>query len=498
MCYESERYTYAELNTRANRLARYLQKFGVGPEILVGICVERSLDTVVGILGILKAGGAYVPLDPAYPKERLGFMIQDSQVKVLVTHQHLVDDLPESSATVIYLDVDHIAIAQESGESVSSGVQSSGLAYVIYTSGSTGNPKGVLITHHNVVRLLQATDKWFEFNETDVWTMFHSYSFDFSVWEMWGAFAYGGRLVIVPFVTSRSPRDFYNMLSDQGVTVLNQTPSAFKQLIYAEGSGQAKDLALRYVIFGGEALEFQSLRPWVERHGIDSPQLINMYGITETTVHVTFRRLSIDDIRSPNGSLIGSRIPDLGIYILDKRLRPTPIDVAGEMYISGAGLARGYLNRPTLTDERFIANPFSADIGSRLYKTGDLARYVSSGEIEYLGRIDNQVKVRGFRIELGEIEFALSQIDAVRECVVIAADDDAGGKRLVAYIVPAGDHTIDAAEMRHTLKRSLPDYMIPSAFVPIASVPLTSNGKTDVKALPPAESLAVETRDHFV
>ncbi len=481
--FENQQLTYQELNTRANQLAHYLQSLGVGPDVLVGICVERSLEMVIGLLGILKAGGAYVPLDPGYPQERLAYMLEDSQVAVLLTQQQLVDSLPQHSTPLVLLDADSEHIAQQSQENPVSGTKADRLAYVIYTSGSTGKPKGVLVSHHNVVRLFKATEAWYNFNETDVWTLFHSYAFDFSVWEIWGALIYGSRLVIVSYYVSRSPEDFYNLLISQRVTVLNQTPSAFRQLIRVdEFSGTAKELNLRLVIFGGEALELQSLKPWFERHGDEFPQLVNMYGITETTVHVTYRPLTIADLKS-NGSVIGSAIPDLKLYILDQHQQPVPIAVPGEMYVGGAGVTQGYLNRPELTSERFIPNPFSNSPGERLYKTGDLARYLPNGDIEYLGRIDYQVKIRGFRIEIGEIETVLCQHPSVREVVVIVRES-LGDKHLVAYVVPKTEQVPNDLELRRFLLQQLPDYMVPAIFTILEEVPLTPNGKVDRRALP--------------
>ncbi|MBG0746749.1 MAG: amino acid adenylation domain-containing protein [Planktothrix agardhii KL2] len=498
--FECQQLTYNELNCRANQLAHYLQSLGVKPDELVGIGVERSLEMIVGILGILKAGGAYVPLDPEYPQERLNFMLEDSQVKVLVTQAKLVESIPQHQAQLICLDTDWEKIAQNITSNPESGVKPDNLTYIIYTSGSTGKPKGVLVNHANVVRLFAATDSWYHFNSQDVWTLFHSYAFDFSVWEMWGALLYGGRLVIVPYLVTRSPELFYELLCQEKVTILNQTPTAFRQLIQAEESLKGdispllkevrgdrssptdNDLSLRLIIFGGESLEINSLQPWFDRHGDQLPQLVNMYGITETTVHVTYRPLSMADVNS-TASVIGRPLPDLQVYLLDQYLQPVPVGVPGEMYVGGAGVAKGYLNRPELTTERFISSPF--EHSNKLYKTGDLARYWPNGELEYLGRIDNQVKIRGFRIELGEIEALLASHPQIWETVVLVWDDTAGDKRLVAYIVPQPEITIIIDEIRQFLKAKLPDYMVPNAFVILAALPLTANGKIDRRALPP-------------
>ncbi len=512
--FEEQQLTYNELNRRANQLAHYLQSLGVKPDELVGICVERSLEMIVGLLGILKAGGAYVPLDPDYPQERLSFMLEDSQVKVLVTQAKLVESIPEHQAQLICLDTEWEKIAQNIPSNPESGVKPDNLTYIIYTSGSTGKPKGVLVNHANVVRLFAATDSWYHFNSNDVWTLFHSYAFDFSVWEMWGALLYGGRLVVVPYLVTRSPEAFYQLLCQEKVTILNQTPTAFRQLIQAEESLKGSfplsrgdrssttdnDLSLRLVIFGGEALEINSLQPWFQRHGDQCPQLVNMYGITETTVHVTYRPLSMTDLDS-TASVIGRPIPDLQVYLLDQYLQLVPVGVPGEMYVGGAGVTKGYLNRPELTTERFISSPFEKDEvipptplnkggnePSKLYKTGDLARYLPKGELEYLGRIDNQVKIRGFRIELGEIEALLASHPQIWETVVIVRDDTTGDKRLVAYIVPQSEKTITINEIRQFLKAKLPSYMIPNAFVILDALPLTANGKIDRRALPPPES----------
>ena len=486
LVFEDQQLTYDELNRRANKLAHHLKDRGVGAETLVAVCVERSIEMLVGILGILKAGGAYVPLDPAYPKERLAFILEDTQARLLLTQQSLVETLPEHDANVVLLDADWPEIADTaSDENPTGAADASALAYVIYTSGSTGRPKGILVSHENVARLLEATQIHFEFDESDVWTLFHSYAFDFSVWEIWGALAHGGKLVVVPYWVSRSAETFRRLLASEGVTVLNQTPSAFRQLAVAdEAAGGSFDLKLRLIIFGGEALELQSLRSWFARHGDRTPQLVNMFGITETTVHVTYRPLTLADLELASGSVIGRPLECLQVYLLDGRGQPVPVGVPGEICVGGAGVARGYLNRAELTAERFVPHPFAATAGARLYRSGDLARFLSDGDIEYLGRIDNQVKVRGFRIELGEIESALAGHEGVRECTVIANSDANGETKLLAYFVGGGQHIPSVTELREFLQAKLPEHMIPSAFIALDAMPLTPNGKIDRRALP--------------
>jgi amino acid adenylation domain-containing protein len=491
--YEDQSLTYSELDARANRVARELIALGVQPDDRVAICVERSLEMVVGLIGILKAGGAYVPLDPAYPVERLRFMLADSAPVALLTQsglQSLVAGLG-SEAPVIDISAAQFADGSEQQVAVRP-VAPHNLAYIIYTSGSTGTPKGVMVEHRNVVRLFEATDEWFHFTDRDVWTMFHSYAFDFSVWEIWGALLYGGRLVVVPQETSRTPDEFYKLVCRNGVTMLNQTPSAFRQFIAAQRDSDETH-RLRHVIFGGEALEVATLEPWFERNGDQSPRLVNMYGITETTVHVTYRPIDRADL-ARGGSPIGCAIPDLAVYILDAHRQPAPIGVAGELYIGGAGVARGYLNRPELTAERFLDDPFAARHGARMYKSGDLGRWLPDGSIEFIGRNDAQVKIRGFRIELGEIEAKLGHCAGVREAVVIAREDVAGDKRLVAYLVAEDGIALQVADLRAALLSQLPEYMVPAAFVQLEMLPLTSNGKLDRKALPAPETTALITR----
>ena len=494
--FEDQELTYQALNEASNRLAHYLIAQGVTTETLVGICVERSLDMMIGILGILKAGGAYVPLDPSNPTERLQYMLQDSGLKHLLTHQGLVEAMTiADDIELTVLDSQSCQKALQdlpvSNPESSSKQSSESLAYIIYTSGSTGLPKGVMVEHRNVHRLFQSTDTQFQFNEKDVWTLFHSYAFDFSVWEIWGALIYGGRLVIVPWLTTRSSQDFCQLLEQQQVTILNQTPSAFQSLIEID-SQRKLNLNLRQVIFGGEALDLTSLKPWVARHGDNNPQLVNMYGITETTVHVTYRRLFQTEIESPRvASLIGQPLSDLSVYLMTPSLQLTPQGSVGELYVAGAGLSRGYLAKPELTAERFIQNPLSEDPEARLYKTGDLARFLPDGSLEFIGRSDEQVKIRGFRIELGEIEHHLSTCQMVASSVVIVREDEPGQKRLIAYVVTENQAQSDEiletnlmASWRLQLQKQLPDYMLPTAFVILEQLPLTSNGKLDRKALP--------------
>ncbi|MGB8508751.1 MAG: amino acid adenylation domain-containing protein, partial [Pyrinomonadaceae bacterium] len=447
--FEQQSLTYDRLNRLANRLARHLRMRGVGPESLVGVMCDRSLEMVVSLLAILKAGGAYVPLDPSHPRERIEMMLEDAGVRVALAQGRYSEVLRGAGVDVLELDdwagsdeETEAAVAEE--ENFESGAVTDNLAYVIYTSGSTGKPKGANITHANITRLFEATREWFNFKADDVWTLFHSYAFDFSVWELWGALIYGGRLVVVPYWVSRSAESFYELLCRERVTVLNQTPSAFRQLMHAEDVlGRSPELALRYVIFGGEALELQSLRPWFEKHGDAKPRLVNMYGITETTVHVTYRPLALADLDEAAGSLIGVPIPDLQVYILDQHLQPVPLGVPGEMYVGGDGLARGYLHRPELTATRFVPDLFGQLPGARLYRTGDRARLLACGDIEFLGRVDQQVKIRGFRIELGEIESGINSCPGVRESIVIAREDKPDEKRLVAYVVPDTQQTGD-------------------------------------------------------
>lgn len=490
--YEGNLLSYKELNEKANRLAEYLKDtYGIEPDDFIGLVLERSETLIVSILAVLKAGAAYVPMDPKAPEDRLTFMVQDSVPKVILTNQtskeRLEQELPESTILVI----DDLILTSEleskyTGENVKTNVEPENLAYLIYTSGTTGMPKGVMVEHRNALNLFGATDKLYHFNSNDVWTLFHSYTFDFSVWELWGAFFYGGKLLIPTYEQTRDMNMFYDLCSTKKVTVLNQTPNAFYQFTDVAIGREDRLTNLRYVVFGGEALNLEQLQPWYNIYADNAPYLINMYGITETTVHVTYKKLHRNEL--DKGSLIGKPLPNYSIYLLDKEMQPLPIGAVGEMYVGGEGVARGYLNREELTAERFLPNPFQTEeekkrgINSRLYKSGDIARFLPTGELEYIGRNDFQVKIRGFRIELGEIESRLSSHEAVRQSIVLVKEHVSGAKYLAGYYV--ADNAIDSDSLVEFMKAYVPDYMVPSVFVHLTHFPLTVNGKLDRKALP--------------
>ncbi|MDY7094051.1 MAG: amino acid adenylation domain-containing protein, partial [Acidobacteriota bacterium] len=511
--------TYGELNARANRLAHRLRQLGVGPEVPVALLLERGVEMVTAILAVLKAGGAYVPLDPVYPPARLAFVVRDSGAALVLTQRSLAGLLSaETDAPAVPRLVWEELLPEVGRDPLpdtdpppAASVDS--LAYIIYTSGSTGQPKGVLIPHSHPVDLLAGTEKWFRFGAEDVWSLFHSFAFDVSVWELWGAFLYGARLVVAPYEVTRSPRDFHRLLRQERVTILSQTPSAFLALLRAEqeisAAGPELDpgWALRAVAFAGEALEVRALAPWVEAYGDAAPELINLYGITETTVHGTYRRLLREDVEAAAAGRdpgVGVMIPDQSLRILEPRLAAppdpvaglAPIGIPGELCVGGGRIARGYLGRPRLTAQRFVPDPFSEVPGARLYRSGDLARYREDGSLQYLGRIDHQIKLRGFRIEAGEVEAALLEHPAVSAAVVMVrtdSDSTAGqatrssdeSARLVAYlVVPESAPPSVAAEARELARRKLPEYMVPAAYVRLAELPLTANSKVDRRRLP--------------
>jgi amino acid adenylation domain-containing protein/non-ribosomal peptide synthase protein (TIGR01720 family) len=489
--FDNEQLTYRELNQRANQLARYLQQLGIQPDVLVGICVERSLEMVVGLLGILKAGGAYVPLDPAYPKERLAFMLEDAQMPVLLTQQRLVEMLPPYQAKVICLDKDWDAIAVHHQSNPSSEVTTDNLVYVIYTSGSTGTPKGAMNTHQGLCNRLLWMQDAYQLTATDRVLQKTPFSFDVSVWEFFWPLLCGARLVVAQPGGHQDSAYLVKVIASQQITTIHFVPSMLQ--IFLEEPGLGVCNCLKRVICSGEALPFSLQERFFAC--LDA-QLHNLYGPTEAAIDVTFwdcRRQSDFPIVP-----IGRPIANTQIYLLDQHLQPFPIGVPGELYIGGDGLARGYLNRPDLTSERFIPNPFSDKPGARLYRSGDLARYLSNGEIEYLGRIDHQVKVRGFRIELGEIEAVLSQHPAVRETVVVVREDEPGSKRLVAYAVLHPEQTLTITELRRFLDEKLPNYMVPTALVMLEELPLTPNGKVDRRTLPAPDTARPESESTFV
>ncbi len=471
--FEGRSLTYAELNAAANRLAHRLRKLGVHRESLVPLYIERGLEMIIGIYGILKAGGAYVPINTMYPVDRVEYILQDSQAQLLLLGNTALP-LPSPCQTLQLCTAD---LTEESAENCTHVNCPEDIAYVIYTSGTTGNPKGVMVEHRNVVRLMVNSRFQFDFDESDVWMMFHSYGFDFSVWEMYGATLLGGRLVVVPEETARDSAALRELIKVEGVTVLNQVPSSFYNLQRCcDGSER---FAVRYLIFGGEALYPSKLQSWHSWY--PDCKIINMYGITETTVHVTYREIGETEIRA-GISDIGNAIPTLKVYIMNGDTL-CGIGVPGELCVAGAGLARGYLHAPELTALKFVNHPFGE---GRLYRSGDLARWLPNGNLEYLGRIDEQVKIRGFRIELGEIDSVLRSCPEVKDCAVIVRKDAGGDNAIYAYVV--SDVSVDTVGLRQAMGSFLPQYMIPAYMMQIDTLPLTRNGKLDRKALPQISS----------
>ena len=490
-----EAISYAECNRRANRLARHLTASGVHPGDPVGICLEPSPGQVIAILAILKSGAWYVPMDPAYPASRKQFMARDAGVAVIVTSLRLAQTFEGDNLLLVCPERDADSIAAREAGDPKTVIRPEDTAYVIYTSGTTGQPKGVVVSHRNVQRLFEATRAAFRFTEHDVWTLCHSVAFDFSVWEIWGALWHGGCLVVVPDTARRDPRLLLELLNSTHVTVLNQTPVALYALIREIERDPLPVPSLRLIMFGGEALIPARLKAWFDRHGDRRPRLVNLYGITETTVLVTSRPLCSEDATQASGSMIGMPIPEWRLHILDRALRPMPPGWAGELCVGGAGVAKGYLNRPDLTETKFVADPFSALPGDRLYRSGDLARWTPGGQdVEYLGRLDLQVKIRGYRLELGEIETVLLRHPEIQDVAVIADEEpsEPGSKRLIAYVVFRNE-PMTGSLLREFLLQGLPSYMVPAVFVTLNRLPLTPHGKLDRRTLPAPESLPQET-----
>jgi amino acid adenylation domain-containing protein len=531
--FEHEQLTYGELNRRTNQLAHYLRALGVGPEVLVAVCLERSLEMIIGLLGVLKAGGAYVPLDPAYPKERLSFMLKDAEVTVLLTQERLVAELIEdrgsksvlspstklrinsaegigdrdsrssilnSRIQVVCLDSGWETIASESGENPINATTPENLAYVIYTSGSTGQPKGVLVSHGSIADYCRSAQRYFELDASDAVLQFASLSFDVSLEEILSTLIVGAKLVGMGTAVWH-PAEFHRKISEFGLTVLT-LPTAYWQELARQWAGVPElvpNIQPRLFVVGGDTMLPNGLNLW-QRTPVNSVRLLNVYGPTETTITATAFELSprLCENRTFQRIPIGRPLANRETYILDNYGNPVPVGVPAELHIGGVGIGRGYLNRPELTAEKFVPNPFSEELGARLYKTGDLARYLPDGNIEFLGRVDQQVKIRGFRIELGEIEAALDQHPAVREAVVLALEDAPGERRLVAYVVAERELFPTTTDLRSCLKEKLPEHMVPALFVPLDALPLMPNGKVDRLALPVPDRARPELEKAFV
>lgn len=482
--------SYRQLNNKSDQLAELLRAKGVKPDTIVGILLERSLVMIVAIIGIVKAGGAYLPIEPGYPGKRITYMLDDSHTSLLLTQKELVKEIRFKGETIDLIN--EVEYQSAAGDLSPLNVPADA-AYVIYTSGTTGEPKGAVIEHRNVARLLFNENNPFNFNNKDVWTMFHSYGFDFSVWEMYGSLLYGGKLIIISKMIAMDPTRFLQVLKKEKITVLNQTPTAFYSLMDEELKKPGGELNLRYVIFGGEALKPTKLKEWKEKY--PGTQLINMYGITETTVHATYKEITDREIKS-NQSNIGKPIPTLTAYVMDKNQKLLPIGIAGELCVGGKGVCRGYLNKPELTREKFVKIQYK---GSELfYRSGDWVRMHKSGDLEYLGRIDCQVKIRGYRIELGEIENQLLNHSKVKEAVVLLRENPGSDKYICAYTVPDPTISLKSSELREYLNRRLPDYMLPAYFVILDHMPLTPNGKIDRKALPSPEKMTLGREVEYV
>jgi amino acid adenylation domain-containing protein len=488
--------SYQALNQTANRLAHYLKRIAfIKVDQVVALFLDKNEYLVIAIIAVLKAGGGYVPIDPHFPDDRVNYILDEIEANVLICNQNYYDQLKQRCPSVLSIEdlLRNTAFKIESMENPINKTSSDNLCYVLYTSGTTGNPKGVLQTHYNILSLFRATESLYHFNDRDVWTLFHSYVFDFSVWEMWGALLYGGQLVIPTVEQTMNPSLLYRLCFTKKVTVLNLTPQVFYQFEALLNSpiDTPRLFSLRYIIFGGDRLNFPRLGLWLQKYGDRTPQMVNMYGITETAIHTTYKFISKDSIHQ--GSIIGQAIPDQTLYILDRFRSPVPYGVIGELYVGGSGLARGYLNHSTLTRNSFILNPFQTleekknSLNQRIYKTGDLVRRLPNGDIEYIGRNDRQVKINGFRIELQAIERNITQYPGIRQAVVVVkphiSDCIHGNNQdLVAYYV--AEPSVETTHISQYMSSHLPTHMCPSLYIPLTEIPLTSNGKVNYQALP--------------
>ena len=492
--FDNERITYDELNRRAYQLAHHLVKLGVGPEQLVGVCIERSIELVVAVLGALKAGAAYLPLDPSYPRERLSFMISDAQPAVVLMQQQWHELLAGIDVDVICVDADWDRIAACSEESAAVDVSEKSLCYVIYTSGSTGQPKGVLNLHRGAINRFRWMWDSYPFAAGEVSCQKTSLNFVDSIWEIFGPLLRGVPSVIIPDEVVKDPVKLVEVLSQQEVTRITLVPSLLRMILDTDVDLQAKLPQLKYWTTSGEVLNSELVE--IFRQRLPHAVLLNLYGSSEVAADVTYCEVLREN--DSTAVPIGRPIVNTQIYVLNSDLQPIPLGVAGELYVGGAGLSRGYHNRPELTAERFVPSPFGTVAGARLYRTGDLARYRPDGVIEYLGRTDHQVKLRGFRIELGEIEAVLNDHDAVQEAVVLVREDSPGDPRLVAYVVTNEPSAEVINQLRSYVKAKVPDYMVPAAFVQLDEFPLTGSGKVDRQALPAPDQSRPVLEEEFV
>jgi amino acid adenylation domain-containing protein len=480
--FQDKQITYQELNNWANQLAAAIRARGIGPDDVVAVISDRSIEMTVGIIAILKSGGCYLPIDPSFPLSRIRYFLTDSKCRLIVMKS---DSIPQDN---ILGGIDFLRFNEKERFLTAAGnpvinCNSNNLAYIIYTSGSTGLPKGVMVQHDNVSRLFFSDNNIYQFSETDVWMLFHSYCFDFSVWEIFGALLFGGRLIIADEMVVQDSVRFGRMLGRNAITVLNQVPTVFYNLLQSEVLNTIENISLRYVIFGGDVLDGGKLKEWKER--FPDVKLFNMYGITETTVHVTYKEIGWADITGDICN-IGRPIPWTSVYVLDENGKLMPVGIPGEICVGGEGLARGYLGQYKLTSEKYVSNPYRK--GSRMYRSGDIGKFLPTGELEFLGRRDNQVEIRGHRIELREIEDRIKEYPGVKDVVVVPGKFKDGDRFIAAYILTKIELNDYVDALRNHLTQLLPRYMVPAFFINMEKLPLTSNGKINKKALPDPES----------